>query len=223
MSRHADYLPHGVIPAVLLPFADDLAIDEKSFRKHLREVAATPSLSAITVNAHSTEVASCSFEEQRRVLDIAHDEIGARLPIVNGVWADGSLEAARIARMAEDGGASALLVFPPAPFTLGQSPAMAVEHFRRIADASGLPIIAFQYPLATGQGYPRDTLLKMIEEVPTIRAIKDWSGNVPQHEMHIRELQGLDRGRSTCSRPTAPGSFPRLFSAATASSPAAAA
>jgi 4-hydroxy-tetrahydrodipicolinate synthase len=108
------------------------------------------------------------------------------------VWADGSLEAARIARMAEDGGASALLVFPPAPFTLGQSPAMAVEHFRRIADASGLPIIAFQYPLATGQGYPRETLLKMIEEVPTIRAIKDWSGNVPQHEMHIRELQGLD-------------------------------
>jgi 4-hydroxy-tetrahydrodipicolinate synthase len=94
--------------------------------------------------------------------------------------------------MAEDGGASALLVFPPAPFTLGQSPAMAVEHFRRIADASGLPIIAFQYPLATGQGYPRETLLKMIEEVPTIRAIKDWSGNVPQHEMHIRELQGLD-------------------------------
>jgi 4-hydroxy-tetrahydrodipicolinate synthase len=91
--------------------------------------------------------------------------------------------------MAEESGASALLVFPPAPFTFGQSPAMAVEHFRRIADASSLPIIVFQYPLATGQGYPRDTLHKMIEAVPTIRAIKDWSGNVPQHEMHIRELQ----------------------------------
>ena len=71
-----------------------------------------------------------AFDEQRRVLDIAQDEIGGRLPIVNGVWADGSLEAARIARMAEEGGAAALLVFPPAPFTLGQSPAMAVEHFQ---------------------------------------------------------------------------------------------
>jgi len=29
--------------------------------------------------------------------------------------------------------------------------------------------------------------------VPTIRAIKDWAGNVPQHEMHIRELQSLPR------------------------------
>ena len=188
MPRATQYLPHGVIPAVLLPFAEDLSIDENSFRKHLRDVAETSDLSAITINAHSTEVASCTLDEQRRVLDIARDEVGGRLPIVNGVWADGSLEAARIARMAEKGGAAALLVFPPAPFTLGQSPAMEVEHFKRIADASALPIIAFQYPLATGQGYPRETLLKLVEEVPSIRAIKDWSGNVP-HEMHVRELQ----------------------------------
>jgi 4-hydroxy-tetrahydrodipicolinate synthase len=193
MPRHPDYVPHGVIPAVLLPFNEDLSIDERSFRSHLRQVAATEGLSAITVNAHSTEVASCSFEEQRRVLDVAQDEIGNRLPIVNGVWADGSLEAARIARMASERGASALLVFPPAPFTLGQTPDMAIAHFRRIADTTELPIIVFQYPLATGQGYPRGTLLRLCEEVPTIRAIKDWAGNVPQHEMHVRMLQSLPR------------------------------
>lgn len=193
MPRHKSYVPHGVIPAVLLPFHDDLSIDDNSFRRHLRDVTVAKGLSAVTINAHSTEVASCTFEEQRRVLDIALDEIGDKLPIVNGVWADGSIEAARIARMATEGGASALLVFPPAPFTLGQSPEMALAHFKRIADASDLPIIVFQYPLATGQGYPRDTLLRMCEQVPTIRAIKDWAGNVPQHEMHIRTLQSLPR------------------------------
>jgi 4-hydroxy-tetrahydrodipicolinate synthase len=193
MPRHAHYVPHGVIPAVLLPFNDDLSIDEKSFRAHLRDVAAVDGISAITINAHSTEVASCTFEEQRRVLAIAQDEIGANMPLVNGVWADGSLEAARVARMAQDGGASALLVFPPAPFTLGQSPDMAVAHFRAIADASDLPIIVFQYPLATGQGYPGDTLARIADAVPTVRAIKDWCGNVQQHEMHVRVLQGRAR------------------------------
>src|SRR5881628_3195144 len=193
MARDTKWIPQGVIPAVLLPFDEDLSIDEPSFRAHLRDVAATKGLSAITINAHSTEVASCSFEEQRRVLAIAQDEIGERLPLVNGVWADGSIEAARISRMAADGGASALLIFPPAPFTLGQSPEMALAHFKRIADAADLPIIAFQYPLATGQGYPRDTLLQMVDAVPSIRAIKDWSGNVQQHEMHIRTLQSLPR------------------------------
>src|SRR6476661_3095251 len=193
MPRHTTYVPHGVIPAVLLPFDNDLAIDEAGFRKHLRDVAATEGLSAITINAHSTEVASCTFDEQKRVLDIAQDEIGTRLPLINGIWADGSIEAARLARMAALGGASALLVFPPAPFTLGQSPAMALAHFRRIAEATDLPLIVFQYPLSTGQGYPKDTLLKLCEEIPSIRAIKDWIGNVPHHDWHIRTLQSLPR------------------------------
>jgi 4-hydroxy-tetrahydrodipicolinate synthase len=190
------WVPQGVIPAVLLPFNEDLSIDEASFRAHLRDVASAEGLAAITINAHSTEVASCTFDEQKRVLAIAKDEIGARLPIVHGVYAEGSLEAARIAEMAEKGGASALLVFPPGPFTMGQRPEMAVEHFRRIAGASDLPIIAFQYPLSSstnaGQGYPLDTLLRIVEAVPQVRAIKDWCASPQLHERQIRALQSLD-------------------------------
>ena len=39
MARVRDFVPQGVIPAVLLPFHDDFSIDEKSFRNHLRDVA----------------------------------------------------------------------------------------------------------------------------------------------------------------------------------------
>jgi len=191
MSREMKWVPQGVIPAVLLPFHEDLSIDEPSFRAHLRDVASVEGLSAITINAHSTEVASCSFEEQKRVLAITQDEIGGRLPIVHGVYAEGSLEAARIAKMAA-GGAAALLVFPPGPFTMGQRPEMAVEHFRRVAGAADLPIIAFQYPLAGGQGYPLATLLKIIEAVPQVAAIKDWCASPQLHERQVRTLQSLD-------------------------------
>ena len=102
------------------------------------------------------------------------------------------------------GGASALLVFPPAPFALGQSAAMALAHFRTIADATDLPLIVFQYPLATGQGYLAATLERLFDDVPTIRAIKDWTPLVPQHESTIRALQGRRRP-STCCPPTAHG------------------
>ena len=193
MRRHPDFVPQGVIPAVLLPFHEDLAIDEASFRSHLRDVGSVQGLSAITINAHSTEVASCTEGEQRRVMEITAEEIGDALPIIHGVWADGSLEAARIARRAEAGGASALLVFPPGPFTLGQSAEMALAHFKTIADATDLPLIVFQYPLATGQGYPAATLERLFDEVPAIRAIKDWTPHVPQHESQIRALQGRAR------------------------------
>jgi 4-hydroxy-tetrahydrodipicolinate synthase len=33
----------------------------------------------------------------------------------------------------------------------------------------------------------------MVEQVPSIRAIKDWAGSVQQHEWHVRNLQSLAR------------------------------
>jgi 4-hydroxy-tetrahydrodipicolinate synthase len=185
-------MPAGVIPAVLLPFNEDLSIDERSYRAHLRDVAAVDGVTAITTNAHASEVASCTFDEQRRVLEITKEELGD-LPIVNGIYADGSLEAACIAKMAEQGGASALLVFPSAIYNFGQRPEMAVAHFKRIADATSLPLILFQYPLAGGQGYPLSTLEKILDEVPTVRAIKDWCANPQLHDRQIRALQSRAR------------------------------
>ena len=189
MSARQIFHPHGVIPAVLLPFFDDLSIDESSYRQHLRDVAQVKGISALTTNAHSTEVASCTFEEQRRVLEITQDEVGAKLPIVHGIYADGSMDAQRLAKMAHEGGASALLVFPSAIYTFGQKPEMAVEHFKRIAEVTDLPLIAFQYPPAGGQGYPLSTLIKIIDAVPTLAAIKDWCGNAQLADRQIRALQ----------------------------------
>src|SRR3954462_10751675 len=106
MSGFPNFEPKGVIPACILPVHPDLSIDEASYRRHLRDVASVRGISAITINAHATEVASCTFDEQERVHAITMDEIGVKVPVVHGIYADGSLEAARIARMAQKGGAS---------------------------------------------------------------------------------------------------------------------
>lgn len=191
----AKFEPKGVIPACLLPFDADLGIDEAAYRSHLRDVAAVDGISAITINAHATEVASCSLEEQARVMDITMDEIGDRVPVVHGIYSDGSHLAAQIARQAEGGGASALLVFPSNATIMGGAlrPEMAIRHLEVIAEATDLPLIVFQYPLPLGLGYPVDTLLRMCERIPSIRAIKDWCNDAKQHEQQIRELHALPR------------------------------
>jgi 4-hydroxy-tetrahydrodipicolinate synthase len=191
--KFQSWTPEGVIPAVLLPFHEDFSIDVSSYRKHLTNVTTVRGIAAVTINAHSTEVHACSSDEQRQVLDVTADLIGDRLPIVHGVYADGSLEAAKIASMADTGGASALLVLPPNSMSMGGQlrPEMAVAHFRAIADATDLPIILFQYSAQSGLGYPFDTLLSIFDAVPTVKAIKDWCGDPMQHERHVRELQRL--------------------------------
>lgn len=195
MGAFADFVPQGVIPATLLAFNEDLSIDERSTRSHLRDVANVPGISAITVNGHSSEVHACTFDEQKQLLDIAADEIGSRVPLISGIYADGSAEAARIAAMAQKAGASALLVFPPHTLQMGGQlrPEMAIAHFKAIADASDLPLIAFVYPESSGVKYPFDVLLRLFEEVPTIRAIKDWSNDPLLHERHVRTFQTLER------------------------------
>jgi 4-hydroxy-tetrahydrodipicolinate synthase len=195
MARFRTYIPQGVIPATLLALYDDYSIDFAGSRKHLRDVAAVDGVSAITVNGHASEVHACSFDEQRQILEASADEIGDRLPIISGIYTDGSFEAARLARMAEQGGASALLVFPPNSIGMGGylRPEMAKAHVQAIADATDLPLILFQYPERSGVQYPLDTLLQLVDSIPTIRAIKDWCGDPVQHETHIRVLQSLPR------------------------------
>lgn len=195
MTRFPNYKPEGVIPATLLLLNQDLSIDEKATRKHLRDCALVPGVNAVTVNGHSSEVHACTFDEQERLLAASVEEVGDKVPVISGVYADGSIEAARLAAMAERRGASALLVFPPNTMAMGGQlrPEMALVHFKRIADATGLPLIVFQYSMASGLGYPFDTLLRLFDAVPTIRAIKDWSNDAMLHERHIRTFQNLPR------------------------------
>ena len=193
MSLKGKIKLEGVIPATLLAFNNEFDIDEKSSRKHIKHCASTKGISAITVNGHSSEVHACSFDEQKRILNFSLDEVGDITHVINGVYADGSIEAAKIAKMSEENGASALLCFPPQSMSMGGHlrPEMAIEHFKRIADSTDLPLICFNYPSAGNLTYPFETLLKLFDSVPTIKAIKDWSNDPMLHEKHIRTFQNL--------------------------------
>lgn len=185
----------GVIPATLVAFDQDFEIDIEASRKHLRDVADIAGLSAITVNGHASEIHAFSHDEQCRLLAASLDEVGGALPLVNGVYADGSHAAVEIAKMAAREGASALLVFPPNSMSMGGQlrPDMALAHFKMIADATDLPLILFQYPAGTGLGYSVETMLRIFDEVPSVVAIKDWCNDPMLHERHIRTFQSLPR------------------------------
>lgn len=190
-----EFQAQGVIPACLMPFDADLEIDERAYRRHLRNLAGVEGVAAITVNGHASEVHALTFDEQQRSLEIACDEVGDCISLVAGISTTNYREAARLAKMATECGASALLLFPSEVLSLGGQlrPEMALAHVANVAEATSLPIVLFQYPLAGGLGYPLKTLLMLCEKVPSICAIKDWCNDPPLHERQIRELHSLDR------------------------------
>lgn len=195
MARFKNFTPAGVIPATLLAFHDDHSIDWAETSRHLAHVAATPGLAAITVNGHASEVHACLFDEQRAILERTLDDIGDRLPIIAGVFADASHDAARLAKMSAEAGASALLVFPSGVLLMGgeRRPEMAEAHFKAVADATDLPLICFNYARWTNLAYPLETIIRLAEKIPTLKAIKDWTAEPMEHERNIRTLQSLSR------------------------------
>ena len=192
---HAEFVPEGVVPATLLAFKEDFSIDETATRAHLSDVASVRGVRAIVVNGHASEVHACTFDEQRQLVEMAVDEIGERTPIVSGIYADGSAEAGRIARMAQDAGAQALLVFPSAVFgTSGMSrPEMIMAHFKAVADNSDLPLIIFQYGANTPLCYPTSIIEELLDTFPKIVGIKDASYDAQTHEHLTRTLQARSR------------------------------
>jgi 4-hydroxy-tetrahydrodipicolinate synthase len=184
----------GVMPANVLPFTSDLAIDEPAYRRHLRWLADTRGVTGIVANGHASEVSSLNREERRRSLAIALDEVGSGCPIVAGVYSDGTQDAVDLARDARAEGAAGLLVFPPTLFMWGAQlkPDMVLRHFSEIAARVDLPIVVFEYPPASGIGYSPDTLARLAE-IPQVAAVKDWSNEIVAFEANLRALRAASR------------------------------
>jgi 4-hydroxy-tetrahydrodipicolinate synthase len=185
----------GVIPAHLLPFTADLEIDEPNLRRHLRALLDVDGVAGITTNAHASEVATLTADEQRRQLDIVLDEVAGTVPVISGVYQDGSAKAARIAAEAEAAGADALLIFPSGVFEGGaqQRPEMAFGHYAEIAGATSLPMIAFIYPATSGLRLGTDALVRICSEIDNVVAVKEWSNDILAYERNLRTLKSLDK------------------------------
>jgi 4-hydroxy-tetrahydrodipicolinate synthase len=184
----------GVMPANILPFTADLAIDEPAYRRHLRWLADTPGVTGIVANGHAAEVSSLTRDERKRALAIALEEVGGRCPIVAGVYSDGTREAVDLARDARALGAAGVLVFPPTLFMWGAQvkPDMVLRHFSEIAAGADLPIVVFEYPPLSGIGYRPETLAALAA-IPQVAAVKDWSNDI------VAARRGA---RWRCSRPS---------------------
>ncbi|MBI1959220.1 MAG: dihydrodipicolinate synthase family protein [Candidatus Rokubacteria bacterium] len=189
-----DFRFQGCMPANLLPFRADLEIDEAAYRKHLRWLADARGVTAIVANGHAAEVSSLSREERRRTLALALDEVAGKVPIIAGVYADGTQEALELARDARAAGAAGLLVFPPTIFMWGAQvkPDMVLRHFSELADRVDLPLIVFEYPPASGIGYSPETLGALCK-IPSVVGVKDWSNDIVAYEKNLRALRASGR------------------------------
>jgi 4-hydroxy-tetrahydrodipicolinate synthase len=170
----------GVIAAPLLPMRDDQSVDWPGLERYIDWIAGQRP-AAIAMNMDASEVVALTEDEQFEVVRVSRAAIAGRVPFLSGIVAGSTRAAAEKSAKLRDAGVEGFAVFPPFP-TFSGAPvpeAMIVRYHRAIAEASGLPIVCFQFPKGWGPDYTPE-ILRAIAEIPQLVAIKESSFDVAQ-------------------------------------------
>ena len=183
----------GIVAAPFLPMYADQSIDFASLGRYLAWIAAQRP-TAIAMNMDASEGPALDRDEQLAVLEASKRAIGGACPLVSGLIAGSTRDAVRFGRELAAAGAEALAIFPPFPTFLGKPvPGEMIERYHRaIADGVGLPMFAFQFPVAWGPDFPPETLARLAS-IPQVIGLKEASFDTTKTVETIDAARALPR------------------------------
>ena len=158
----------GVYPAATTQFTNALAVDLEATQK-VQSALVDDGVDGLILLGTCGENNSLEPEEKRRVLKGAVEAVGGRVPLVAGVSEFTTERAIDYARDAEKIGVDALMVLPCMVYVpRGEE---LVEHFRRVAQATALPVMLYNNPPAyrVDIDFPTLDALADIENVVAVK------------------------------------------------------
>jgi 4-hydroxy-tetrahydrodipicolinate synthase len=166
---------HGIIPPVVTPFKDDESLDLDALQRHIDWLIGH-TVHGIFVLGTTGEFYAMSEAEKQAVTAAAVAHVGSRAKVYVGTGAETTGEVVRLSQMAAKEGAAGVSVITP--YFLKPTQAELLDHFRRVADAAGVPVILYNNPATcAGLSIEPDTVAKLAEH-PQVVGIKDSSGDL---------------------------------------------
>jgi len=175
----------GLNPAPVTPFTRDGAVDYAAIQRLGSWLASVDGVKSLTVLGHAGEGTFLERDEQFKVIEAFRKAVDDKLPIIAGITLEGTQVAAAEAKRAVDAGASAGLVYPSHGWLrFGYQKGAPQDKYKAIYEASGLPLILFQYPDATKCTYDLETQLD-IAALPGVFAMKNGVRNMKRWDREI--------------------------------------
>ncbi len=156
----------GVIPALLTPFDKDENLHEEGLRALIRRMLAD-GIHGLYITGSTGEGFLMDLEERKRAVEITVDEVAGKVPVMVHVGAISTKLSVDLTRHAYEAGADAISSVPPFYYRFGE--AEIIEYYRALAEATPLPMIVYNIPLAGLMGY--DTILKLAK-IDNVKGIK---------------------------------------------------
>jgi len=165
----------GSIPALVTPFTDAGAVDEKAFAAHVEWSISEGSHGLVPVGT-TGESPTLSHDEHKRVVELCIEVAARRVPVIAGAGSNNTKEAIDLARHAEKAGADAILVVTPYYNKPTQKGLFA--HFSAIAEAVKRPIVIYNIPGRSVIDMTPETMGALHKAHPSIVGVKDATGKI---------------------------------------------
>ena len=164
----------GIIPAVTTPFDAAGEVDLAALERNLAALLEA-GVHGFVATGTMGEAGSLSHAERRAVVAAAVRAAAGSVPVIAGVSAGTAAAASAYAADAAAAGADALMLLPPLGYRGDEREIVAF--YGAVAAATGLPVMAYNNPEASGTDMPPALIARLAAEVEQVVAVKECSGD----------------------------------------------
>jgi 4-hydroxy-2-oxoglutarate aldolase len=166
----------GVFAALTTPFAADDSVAIADLKQNIQRYNATD-LAGYAVQGSTGESVLLSRAEWDSVLVAAKEVASPQKRLLAGTGVESTAETISRTKRAAELGYHAALVKTPYYYKPMYKPDVFIAHYRRVADASPIPVLLYSVPQFTGISLEAPEVAVLAEH-PNIIGIKESSGHV---------------------------------------------
>ena len=174
----------GSIVALITPFKDEnLSEGEyiKLINYHLEN-----GTDGVVPGGTTGESPTVSHNEHKKIIEIAVKECKGKIPVVAGTGSNSTDEAIELSKFAEKAGSNALLVVTP--YYNKPTQEGLYQHYKKINDNVGIPIIIYNIPSRSVINMEVDTMAKLYE-LKNIKGVKDATGDLNRVDQQLKAMR----------------------------------
>ncbi|HXM14702.1 MAG TPA: dihydrodipicolinate synthase family protein [Candidatus Eremiobacteraceae bacterium] len=172
----------GVYPALTTPFAADGEVSLADVKYNIERYNST-GIAGFVVLGSTGESVLLSRNEMDDVLTTVRDAAGQGKRLIAGTGAESTQDTIERTKRAAELGYHFALVKTPHYYKPAYKPEVLIAHYRRVADASPIPVLLYSVPIFTGVTLEAPEVGALAEH-PNIVGIKESSG----HVMRVAEI-----------------------------------
>jgi 4-hydroxy-tetrahydrodipicolinate synthase len=166
----------GCGTALVTPFKRDGSIDEEALRK-LVQFQLREGIDFLVPCGTTGETPTLEHGEYLGVIRIVAQEAASKVPVIAGVGGNNTRKVVELAQEVESVGVQGILSV--APYYNKPTQEGLYQHFKEIAESTGLPVILYNVPGRTSSNLEPATVARLAK-IPNIIGIKEASGSITQ-------------------------------------------